>query len=188
MLAELRKHVPATVATVQGAFEDLPLTSTYDLVFAAASLHWTDPADRWSRVASLLNPDGIFASFGGPMFLADEAVEGAVRAARSQFLADDGVPSPDGTPADSPMQWPGTELLRSDLFTDVRQSTIERRTTMSALDYVGHLSTISAYLELSASAREEVLGRIRAVLPEQVTLVADLTLHLARIARPNREA
>ncbi|MEU4604848.1 methyltransferase domain-containing protein [Kribbella sp. NPDC023972] len=188
MLAELRKHVPATVATVQGAFEDLSLTSTYDLVFAAASLHWTDPADRWSRVASLLNPDGIFASFGGPMSLADEAVEGAVRAARSQFLADDGVPSPDGTPADSPMQWPGTELLRSDLFIDVRQSTIERRTTMSALDYVGHLSTISAYLELPASAREEVLGRIRAVLPERVTLVADLTLHLARIARPNREA
>lgn len=181
MLVELRKHVPATVATAQGAFEDLPLTSTYDLVFAAASLHWTDPADRWSRVAALLNPDGIFASFGGQMFLADKAVEEAVRAARSQFLADDSVPSPDGTPTDSPMQWPGTELLRSNRFIDVRQSTIERRTTMSALDYVGHLSTISAYLELPVSARERVLDRIRAVLPERVTLVADLTLHLARI-------
>jgi SAM-dependent methyltransferase len=181
MLVELRKHVPATVATVQGAFEDLPLTSTYDLVFAAASLHWTDPADRWSRVAALLNPDGIFASFGGPMSLADKAVEEAVRAARSQFLADDGIPSPDGTPTDSPMQWPGTELLRSNRFIDVRQSTIERRTTMSAVDYVGHLSTISAYLELPASTRERVLDRIREVLPEQVTLVADLTLHLARI-------
>jgi SAM-dependent methyltransferase len=181
MLVELRKNVPATVATAQGAFEDLPLTSTYDLVFAAASLHWTDPADRWSRVAALLNPDGIFASFGGQMFLADKAVEEAVRAARSQFLADDSVPSPDGTPTDSPMQWPGTELLRSNRFIDVRQSTIERRTTMSALDYVGHLSTISAYLELPVSARERVLDRIRAVLPERVTLVADLTLHLARI-------
>jgi len=29
------------------------------------------------------------------------------------------VASPDGTPADSAMQWPGTELTRSDLFTDV---------------------------------------------------------------------
>src|SRR6266508_5985765 len=53
MLAELRKHVPATVTTVQGALEDLRLTSTYDLVFAAASLHWTEPANRWSRVAAL---------------------------------------------------------------------------------------------------------------------------------------
>lgn len=79
------------------------------------------------------------------------------------------------------MQWPGTELLRSNRFIDVRQSTIERRTTMSALDYVGHLSTISAYLELPVSARERVFDRIRAVLPGRVTLVADLTLHLARI-------
>lgn len=53
MLTELRKHVPATVAAVQGAFEDLRLTSsTYDLVFTAASLHWTEPADRWSHVAA----------------------------------------------------------------------------------------------------------------------------------------
>jgi hypothetical protein len=80
------------------------------------------------------------------------------------------------------MQWPGTELVRSNRFIDVRQSTIERRTTMSALDYVGHLSTISAYLELPVSVRERVLDRIHAVLPERVTLVADLTLHLARMS------
>ncbi len=181
MLAELRKHVPATVATVPSAFEDLPLTATYDLVFAAASLHWTEPAGRWSRVAALLNPEGVFASFGGQMFLADEAVEEAVRAARSPFLADDGVPSPDGTPTDSPMQWPGTELVRSSSFIDVRQSTIERRTVMSALDYVGHLSTISAYLELPVPVRERVLDQILGVLPERVTVVADLTLHVARM-------
>jgi len=182
MLAELRKHVPETVETVRGAFEELPLTTTYDLVFAAAALHWTNPDGRWARVAGLLNPGGVFASFGGQMFLADAAVEEAVQAARSPYLEDDEVPSPDGTPSDSPMQWPGTELLRSPLFDDVRQSTIERRTTMSALEYVGHLSTISAYLELSSSAREQVLARILGVLPERVSLVADLTVHVARLA------
>jgi SAM-dependent methyltransferase len=181
MLTELRKHVPSTVATVHGAFEDLPLTSTYDLVFAAASLHWTEPASRWSRVAALLNPDGVFASFGGQMCLADMAVEKVVRTARAEFLADDGVPSPDGTPVDSPMQWPGTELAASNRFTDVRQSTIARRTTMSARDYVNHLSTISAYLELPASVRAHVFDRILGVLPARVTLVADLTLHVARM-------
>lgn len=181
MLTELRKHVPATVATVQGAFEDLPLTSTYDLVFAAASLHWTPSAHRWSRVAALLNPDGMFASFGGQMCLADTAVEEAVRAARSPFLVEDDVPSPDGTPTHSPMQWPGTELAQSNRFIDVRQSTIERRMTMSARDYVGHLSTISAYLELPVSVREHVFDRIIKVLPERVAVVADLTLHLARM-------
>jgi SAM-dependent methyltransferase len=181
MLRELRKHVPEAVATVQATFEDLPLTPVYDLVFAAASLHWTEPDHRWSRVAAMLKRDGIFASFGGQMHLADSDVKRAVWAARSQFLADDEVPPPDGTPAGSPMQWPGTELAQSDQFTDVRQTSIERRATISARDYVGHLSTISAYLELPDPVREHVLGRILEVLPQRVTLVADITLHLARV-------
>jgi SAM-dependent methyltransferase len=181
MLLELRKHVPEAVSAVQAAFEDLPLSPVYDLVFAAASLHWTWPEHRWERVAAMLRRDGTFASFGGQMHLADPDVEQAVRAARVQFLADDGVPSPDGTPADSPMQWPGSELVRSDRFTDVRQSTVERRISVPAADYIGHLATISAYLELPEGDRGEVFDRILEVLPEQVTLVSDLTLHLARL-------
>jgi trans-aconitate methyltransferase len=43
MLAELRKHVPACVCSVQASFEELGLDERYDLVYAAASLHWTDP-------------------------------------------------------------------------------------------------------------------------------------------------
>jgi SAM-dependent methyltransferase len=180
MLGELRKHVPATVVTVRATFEELPLTSRYDLVFAAASLHWTAPEQRWSRVAAMLTPGGTFASFGGQMHLADTDLEDAVIAARSPFLADDEVPSPDGTPEESAMKWPGTELMESELFTDVRQSTIERRMTVPALDYIGHLSTISAYLELPEEVRKEVLDRILQVLPDRVALVADLTVHLAR--------
>lgn len=180
MLRELRRHVPETVTPVQAAFEDLPLAPVHDLVFAAASLHWTEPSGRWERVAAMLGPGGIFASFGGEMHLADPDVEKAVRAARSQFLEDDDVPSPDGTPADSPMQWPGTELVRSGRFTDVRQSTVERRATIPAGDYVGHLATISAYLELPEAVRRHVLGRILMVLPRTVRLVADITVHLAR--------
>ena len=80
------------------------------------------------------------------------------------------------------MQWPGSELLRSGLFIDVRQSTIERRAAVSANDYVGHLSTISAYLKLPDTVRGHVFERILRVLPERVTLVADIILHLARLA------
>jgi SAM-dependent methyltransferase len=180
MLVELRKHLPPTVPTLEAALEDLPLTHTYDLVLAAASLHWTDPAHRWSRVSALLEPYGVFASFGGQLHLDDPAVEEAVRIARSQVLPEDGIPSPDGTPDDSPMQWPGTELTRSDLFEDVRQVTIERRVDLTAHDYVGHLSTISAYLQLPAPVRATVLDGILSVLPAQVRVNGDLTLHLAR--------
>ncbi|MGW1554464.1 class I SAM-dependent methyltransferase [Streptomyces sp. NPDC002346] len=180
MLAELRKHVPANVRTVQAAFEDLRPGERYGLVYAAAALHWTNPEGRWSRMAELLEPGGVFASFGEPVRLADPAVAEAVRAARAPFLESDEVPSPDGTPEGHDMQWPGTELQRSEWFTGVQQSVVERRLTMSARDYVGHLSTISAYLVLPALEQEQVLSRIMQLLPETVEIVADITVHLAR--------
>jgi SAM-dependent methyltransferase len=180
MLAELLKHVPANVKTMQAAFEDLPPGESYGLVYAAAALHWTNPEGRWSRMAALLEPGGVFASFGGPAQLADPAVEEAVRAARAPFLESDEVPSPDGTPPGHDMQWPGTELQRSEWFADVQQFVIERRLTMSARDYVGHLSTISAYLELPTSEQEQVYSQIMQVLPETVEVAADITVHLAR--------
>lgn len=180
MLAELCKHVPENVKTVQAAFEDLRPGERYELVYAAAALHWTKPKGRWSRMAALLEPGGVVASFGGPIRLADPAVEEAVRAARAPFLESEEIPSPDGTPPGHDMQWPGTELQRSEWFTGVRQSVIERRLTMSARDYVGHLSTVSAYLVLPISEREQVFSQIMRVLPERVELVADITVHLAR--------
>jgi len=183
MLADLRQHVPATVTTVQSAFEDLPASGRYDLVYVAAALHWTSPQGRWPHVAALLAPGGVFDSFAGPAQLADPAVEEAVQAARAPFLASDDIPSPDGTPPGQDMQWPGTELQRSEWFTDVQQSVIERRFTMSAADYVGLLSTISAYLELPASDQQEVYSRILQVLPETVEISADIIVHLARRRR-----
>ncbi|SEL99419.1 class I SAM-dependent methyltransferase [Streptacidiphilus jiangxiensis] len=180
MLAELSKAVPAHVRTVQAAFEDLQPGRTYDVVYAAASLHWTRPEERWARVAALLEPDGVVACFGGPVQLADPAVEESVRAARAPYLESDDIPSPDGTAPEAEMQWPGTELQHSDLFTDVRQSVIERRLTMSAADYVGYLSTVSAYLQLPEPTRHQAFAAITRALPATVEIAADITAHLAR--------
>src|SRR5215469_13617167 len=189
MLAELRKHVPANVKTVQAAFEDLRPAESYGLVYAAAALHWTNPEGRWSRVAALLETGGVFASFGGPAQLADPALAEAVREARAPFLENDEVPSPDGTPPEHEMQWPGTELQRSVWFADVQQVVIGRRLTMSARDYVGHLSTISAYLELPVPEQKRVFSQIMLVLPETVEIAADITVHLARCeAQPTRKS
>jgi SAM-dependent methyltransferase len=187
MLEELRRHVPATVTTLRSAFEDLPLAAEHDLVYAAAALHWTRPERRWDRIARLLRPGGVFASFGGPVRIADPGLLAAVERARSRFLATDEVlppdgPSPGGDPLDDAMQWPGTELLADPRFADVRQELVARRLTMTAEHYVGHLSTVSAYLELPAQVRAEALAQILAVLPERVEVNADITAHLARSA------
>ena len=184
MLRELVKHVPSTVTPVQAAFEDLTLDASYDLVFAAAAMHWTDPVNRWERVATLLVPGGTFACIGGQLQLSDPGVAAAVVGVRRAFLASDDFPSPDGTSACSSsnsLQWPATELVSSGLFTDVRQTLIDRRTRVSAQDYVGHLSTISAYLQLPSSVREAAFSRILQVLPEQVDVATDIVLHTARV-------
>ncbi len=57
---------------------------------------------------------------------------------------------------------------------------LEQRTTVSARDYVGLLSTVSAYLELEPADREAALDSVLAVLPAQVDVVGDIRLHLAR--------
>lgn len=180
MLAELRKRLPANVTTVQAAFEELPLDSSYDLVYSAAALHWTDPEGRWDRMAALVRPGGVFASFGVPIQLADPTLKEAARAARAPYLEEDGVPSPDGTPEEMPMQWPGTELEQSEWFGDVRQAVVERRLMMSAHDYVGQLSTVSAYVMLPPADRDEVFRRTLEALPETVEIDAQVTAHLAR--------
>jgi len=180
MLDVLRKAVPSSVRTLKAAFEELQPEQTYELVYVAAALHWTNPEGRWQRVAALLEPQGIFASWGGPVRLADPAVEEAVRVARAPFLDSDDIPSPDGTAPEAPMQWPGTELQRSELFCDVEQHVIERRLTMSAHDFIGHLSTISAYLQLPPPRREQAFDAIMRVLPETVDINADIIMNLAR--------
>jgi hypothetical protein len=131
-------------------------------------------------MAALLQPEGVFANFGGPVHLADPCVAQAVREARAPFLTRDDIPSPDGTDLEQHLQWPGTELQRSEYFTDVRQTLIERRFTWSADEYLGNLSTVSAYSQLPPSVRVRVYQEISAVLPETVQIAADLTVHLAR--------
>ena len=80
MLAELPKHVPGNVTTVQAAFENVRPGESCRLIYAAAAPHWTNPEGRWPRIAALLEPGGVVASSGGLAQLADPAVEEAVRA------------------------------------------------------------------------------------------------------------
>lgn len=179
MLGELRRHVRPGTIIRQAAFEDLTAPPSYDLVYVAAALHWTSDEDRWPRMARLLEPQGMFACLGGPVRLARPDLEEAVRAARAPWLADDDIPSPDGTPASDILQWPGTELERSPLFTDVCQVVIPRRVSMRSDRYVGILSTVSAYLQLPQPNRSQALDAVHQALPDEVELVADVHLHLA---------
>ncbi len=182
MVKQLRKYVPETVSVVPAAFEDLGLDATYALVYAAASFHWTRAEGRWERLIALLEPGGVFASFGGPPELADPSMRQAMRSALMPFVITDNVVAADGTQVGDHRRWPSSELVACGRFVDVQHSVIERRLTMSVRDYVGELSTTSAHLQLSTADRDSVTRQLLAALPAVVEINADITIHLARRA------
>lgn len=181
MLAVLRERAsPAEV--IQARLEELPASlSGFDLVYAAASLHWTQPDGRWQRIAALLAVSGTFASFGGQYHLAEPEIDDRARAARRGVVDEEQLQPPDGVEASGPLRWPGTELEVCDLFADVRQLTVPRRVRLPAAEYVGHLSTVSAYRVLAEEVRGRLLDRILRALPDEVDVDSDVTLHLARL-------
>jgi len=178
MLQQLAATLPGT-ATVTASLEELPDLGSFDLVLAAASLHWTEPEGRWDRIAGLLHPGGVFANFGGAPYLADPALEQAMEDAQRPWLVDDSPAGPVESTEDG-MRWPAGELVGDPRFTDVRELTIEQRFESMTQDWIGYLSTVSAYLMLDAEERDATFDAITAALPDAVELRADLTLHLAR--------
>ncbi len=177
MYAVLQRETVAmpvqTVLTTFEAYDGPPA----DLVYAAASWHWTDRSTRWTHAAELLDPGGVLAIFGSQLRLADPAVEEAV----SGVLADrvDDPASGPGTPASGP-GWGLADIEASGLFEDVRSDELVRHVIVSQREYVGHLSTISAFLRLAAEDRQEVVRLVLGLVPAEVTLDASVVLQLAR--------
>lgn len=160
------------VAPMVTAFEKFETAERFDLVFAAAAWHWTDPATRWARAVQLLVPGGVLALFGIPAELADPVLAAKVNEIEKQVLADDdpAVIHP----------WSIEEMIAADGFTDVTQLELARVVTTTSADVVGRHATVSAYLMLSPKARAEALARIKAVLPDEVDINATVRLSVAR--------
>ncbi|MGI8417934.1 MAG: hypothetical protein ACR2P2_17370 [Nakamurella sp.] len=65
-------------------------------------------------------------------------------------------------------------------FRDAVNISFPEDLTIPAADFVGHLSTLSGYLQLAPTVRAEVLRRIEAALPPEVDVHRELGVHLAR--------
>jgi SAM-dependent methyltransferase len=182
MLAVLaRKTAGMPVRPVQSRFEDFQ-GEPYDLLYAAAAWHWTDPATRWSHAAELVRPGGtvaFFASDGNvPALLADPDAREAFDAARRGILDDD-APVTSGQSA-SGLWWPGTEIAERAEFADLEEHEIPRTVRRSRDDFVGLLTTNSLYLRLPPTDQAELRRRVSAALPPTVAIGADVRVHLAR--------
>jgi trans-aconitate methyltransferase len=179
---------PYMFAVLQRETAGMPVTpvlSTFEaydgpptgLVYAAAAWHWTDPATRWTRAAALLDHGGVLAMFGSQLRLADTGLEEAVSAAIGDQVDDNTF-----QPRDAPLHvgWSTGEIEDSGLFTDLEQHDLEREVVVTQKEYVGHLSTLSAYLRLPVEEQQDVLRTVAGLVPGQVRLDAGVRLHLAR--------
>jgi len=169
VLARTTRGLP--VAQVLTTFEQFETTRRFDLVYAAAAWHWTDPATRWARAVELLVPGGVLALFGSPAELADPALAAAVDEIEQML--------PDDDPAVI-HAWSIEQMAAVDRLTDSAQRDLARVVTTTAADVVGRLATVSSYLMLDAEARAEALRHIHSVLPERVDIDATVQLSLAR--------
>ncbi len=153
-------------------FEQFATARQFDLVYAAAAWHWTDPATRWDRAVELLVPGGVLALFGTPAELKDPDLFAAVNEIEKQVLPDDdpSVVHP----------WSLEEMASVHGLVDTVQQDLPFSVTTTATDFVGRLSTVSAYLMLSSQARADALRRIHAALPDRFDIDATVQLSLAR--------
>lgn len=65
-------------------------------------------------------------------------------------------------------------------FDLIRETVIEQRLEMMKADWIGYLSTVSAYLVLSEQDRAAALAAVAEVLPPVLELRADITVQLGR--------
>lgn len=160
------------VRVVENTFELFRSDNRFDLVFAAAAWHWTDPATRWARAVNFLVPGGVLALFGRPDEPKDAQVSTSIEQIESRLLSDD-----DPTVLFS---WTLDEIDAAPGLARAVGRDLPGTQTTSADDFVGRLATVSAYLKLSASARADALSQVRAALPDQFDLDATTELTLAR--------
>jgi len=164
MAREARRRATGLPVTVRvGAFEETPIEeSAYDLVLAASSFHWLDPAVRMSRAAAALRPGGSLALIWTKHVRAEEdsgffdaVQEVYAREApdiRRNFAA---LPEAEGVP--EPFR---DEIEESGLFDDAQVRRFRWDRWYSAEEYVNLLATYSDHKALEPAVRRALLHAV----------------------------
>jgi SAM-dependent methyltransferase len=153
---------PSDGAATRSAVPEGTATSgTFDLVFAATSWHWLDPATRYRRAWELLRPGGhlafwgavhVFPDGGDPFFrdiqqVYDDIGEGS----ESDVLR----PRPGELPDDA------ADIEATGLFDDVQTRQYDWEIRYDADAYIALLDTFSGHLEMTPDNRAYLYDAIR---------------------------
>ena len=147
----------ASVGFANARFEDWPLEpGRYDLVYAAQSFHWVDPATGYTRAGQALRPGGVLALFWNRPGREQDPIQrqlAALRASRAIELAEELT----ADQLDSVERGIAANIDATGLFEPPRLEHFPWVQTLSARDFVALLETYSAYAILDAAQREPLL-------------------------------
>jgi SAM-dependent methyltransferase len=152
------------VRVLTAAFESWdPGQSRFDMVFAATSFHWLDPAVRCERAAGALRPGGALAVIGGghvlpnggdPFFMEIQTAYDMI----GESLPEGKLPRP-GERSDARDEMEGSGLFGE---VEVRRYLVERKYTAEA--YIRLLETFSGHLVMDQEARALLYGAMRELI------------------------
>ena len=152
----------------QATFEDVDSAQTYDVIIAAQSFHWPDPATRWPRLTSLLRTDGRAYLFWNGWHLAPQAHD--VDAVRALYTDSGHGLQPDVEDHRADVSWAESEIEAEPALGLVEARTYEWPWRLPVENYLGLLMTTSQYSVTAAGVREPLLESLRELLGDQVTL------------------
>jgi SAM-dependent methyltransferase len=157
------------VEIIESAFETWhpPGGGRFDLIFAATSWHWVDPATRYQRAWELLSPGGHLALWsaahviphgGDPFFCEIQHVYEEI-----------GEGVPDGWAPIRPGQLPDcrAEIEESGLFDVVAIRHFDWEINYSAGEYLMLLDTFSGHIAMAGSKRDHLYAEIRRRLAQR---------------------
>lgn len=153
----------ADVQIVRSAFESWrpPAGVTYDMVFAATSWHWVDPAVRYRRAWELLRPGGHLAFWGAShVFPADgDPFFGEIQDVYDQI--EEGLPAGSAFPRPGELPDMRNEIEASGLFVDTKIRHFDWEVTYDAEGYIRLLETFSGHIAMEQWKRDRLYGEIR---------------------------
>jgi SAM-dependent methyltransferase len=151
------------VQVINDSFEawQAPPGSHYDLVFAATSWHWVDPAVGYRKASELLRPGGhlaiwsawhVFPDDGDPFFREIQDVYDEI-----------GESLPPGSVFHRPGELPdlSAEIEGTGLFTVVSIRQFDWEMRYSAEEYIALLGTFSGHIAMAQWQRDRLYSEIR---------------------------
>lgn len=176
MALVLRQRVAGLAVNIaMASLESYEPEEPVDLVYSAQAFHWTAPATRWTQTAAALRPGGSLALFWNMERLPDASLRATVASVLNEYELQPWIEWPDSDQLE-----PDPELAGRPEFAEFRWELYRWERTLPREDYLANLSTVSAYRMLEDEDRDELLDKLRGVLPDPVTLEIATKLHLAK--------